>query len=262
MIKFIYSFLMVFGALGLMICPLIAYYASSTISAVKADTAQIREQLSEIRTIVEYASISLQKAESHLSELSTNLKLAKQATLEVELTVKTLLMNINEVAHTIDSANETLYEIADMLDAISKNFWIRLFASDVAKEAGEAASSMKRTADNIERFKPSLSVIQDHLKAAEGYVADVIKLIESWINRLKSLSDSITTWIRTLQTLPQYVDYWIGRVKLIDDKLWVVEYVTYGLVGYIGMIHVTFILIGMALKHLRSEIKRLEERAR
>ena len=258
MIKLIYRFLIFFGVLGLIASVFVACYAISNLNTVKSDVAQMHQLLLELRPMIEEASTSLKNAKEPFDELSTGLELAERMTTEAESTIKAVLTGVDGVADTIDSVSETLYEVADVLDAFSKNDWVKLFAGDVAKEAEEAALSMRETADSLAQFKPTLNIIRYNLKIAEQHLADTTELMDLWNTRLRELSGSITLWSRRLQVLSQSLEYWITRLEIVMKNSWLLEYAVYGFIAYIGAAHISLILIGIALKHLASQINEMK----
>jgi hypothetical protein len=185
---------------------------------------------------------------------------------DIEATMMDLSINLDDADQIIAQASDGILEVADVLDAMSDSLWIQVGAGDVAQEAGEAVIIMTAFASNISEFsvselktdidtyRLSLSELKTDIEGYELFLNELILHLDIAENYVITITNALDSWNTRIQTVSQSVDSWTQGLQIVGNNLWLIEYLIYGVIGYIGILHIAFIVIGVTFRKISQKL--------
>ncbi|MCK4953174.1 hypothetical protein KAS14_05265 [Candidatus Bathyarchaeota archaeon] len=223
--KYVSRFLIFFGLLGFLVCPVAIYFASSHMSVFSIWIDEASTHIGEIKGMINETSIGVQLIRSLVSDSESMIGNVSTKLPETIL----ILVSANETTfRVLNQANETLNEVTDVLDVISENLQIQFLAPEVVAEAEEAAGSIRSTQDNLSDIIFSLN---NTVSSIESLTGDIVDRLETIKDLMPDILITINTLDSCLQTASTSIEAWNARLQVIKESFWVIEYSIYGIIG-------------------------------
>lgn len=244
--KFVSRFLIIFGLLGFLICPVAIYFASSHMSMFHLWFNEGIIHLREINGMINETSIGVQLIRTLVGDSKS---MMGNVSIKFPETILVLVSTNETTFRVLNQANETLNEVTDVLDVISENLQLQFLAPEVVAEAEEAAVSIRSTQDNLSDV---LFSINNTVSSLEYFTEDLVGRLEAINDLMPDILVTINTLDSCLQTASTSIETWSIRLQVITESFWVIEYSIYGVIGYVGLLHITFFLMGLIFRRLKD----------